>query len=454
MTNQLIIKKGRNLSIKGKPETDLGKAGHSATFGVNVYEFPSIKPKLSVKEQDQVQIGDSLFFDKLNPEVQFVSPASGTVEQIIRGDRRAIQKIIIKSDGAEQYKSFEKYSYDAISKASAETITKALMEGGMWPALIQRPFSIIANAKKAPKSIFVNATHTEPLALSASLALKGKGASLKAGLLALTKLTQGKVFLCVLKSDAIEIEASQLPERVELVEVQGAHPAGNSSTHIHHLDRLAKGQIVWAVKAVHVAMIGSLLTEGKYLPHCTIAVAGPSVQKPGWIQTQIGAEIKSVTKNNISEGLNRFVSGSVLGGLTNDADGFVGFYKQDLTILPEGNKRSFMGWLMPGFNYLSFSRAFASALSPKKAFNVDTNLHGSHRAIVATDIYDRYLPMDILSVPLIKSVLAEDTERAENLGLLECDPEDFSLASFMCPSKIDLCQIIQNGLNQARKELE
>lgn len=454
MINQLVVKKGRNLSIKGKPESDLGLALPSATFGVNVYEFPFIKPKLNIEEQDQVKIGDSLFFDKLNPEIQFVSPASGIVAEIIRGERRAIKRIIIKADKVDTFKTFDKLSLDSIKTATSATIQSALLQGGLWPALIQRPYSTIANPKKTPKSIFVNAVHTEPLSLSATLSLGGKINRLSAGLLALTKLTQGKVYLCVYKSDALDLSTAQLPAGVEIVEVQGAHPAGNTSTHIHHIDRLAKGQIVWTIKAFHVAMMGALLTEGKYPTDCSIAVAGPSVKNPGYIQTKMGAEIQSVTQNNIKDGHHRYISGSVLGGYSNESTGHLSFYKPDLTILPEGNKRSFLGWMMPGLNYLSFSSAFLSALTPNKQFDVDTNLNGSHRAIVATDIYDRYLPMDILTVPLIKSVLAEDVERAEKLGLLECDPEDFALASFMCPSKIDLCQIIQNGLNQARKELE
>jgi len=449
------IKKGRDLNIKGKPETKILRGPKSRRVAVLVDEFPHIKPKLQVAEGDTVEIGTCLFFDKKNPQIRFLSPGGGTVAVIERGERRAIQRIII--DLAENEKSVQLDHWDEgdLDKLSKKDVTDHLLTGGLWPTLRQRPFSCIANPQDTPRSIFINGMNTEPLAGKMDLVMRNQKEAFHAGVKVLNKLTPGSVYLSVGEGGAHNVEAfHDLSEDVKIYEFSGPHPAGTTSVHIYHIERLKKDEVVWTLNAFEAALIGWLFLEGRYPVERTVAVAGQGVIHPQHYHTRLGASLESLTQDNVHPGTMRTISGSVLTGFMNRQNGYLSFYKPDITVIPEGKERKFLGWISPGLNKLSFSRSFLSALIPQKPQDVNTNLHGSLRTIIATDIYDRYMPLDIYALPLVKAVIGQDIDTAERLGILECDPEDFALASFMDPSKLDVCGIIQQGLDLCRKDRE
>jgi Na+-transporting NADH:ubiquinone oxidoreductase subunit A len=305
-----------------------------------------------------------------------------------------------------------------------------------------------------PRSIFVNGMNTEPLSADITLVMLNQKDNFRAGMKVLHSLTAGKIYLSVAPGVTGNIEAFRDNPGVIVTEFSGPHPAGTHSVHIHNLERLRKGETVWTINAYQVTLIGKLFLDGVYPSERVIAVGGSGVKEPQHYLTRVGSTIESILGKNIHEGTMRYIMGSVLTGTQTTKSGYVSFMNPDITVIPEGKKRDFLGWMTPGAGALSFSRAFLSALSPNATRSADTNIHGSLRAIVASDVYDRYFPLDIYTVPLIKSVIGQDTEKAEKLGILECLPEDFALASFMCPSKIDLCGIIDRGLKTIKKENE
>ncbi len=449
------IKKGRNLNILGEPLESVQAAPSTSRVALSAQSFPYIKPKLEVAEGDEVKIGQPLFHDKLHPEVKFVSPGAGKIIQINRGERRSLQSIVIElatNEESVSHKVLEGADFDEIS---VEELKSEMLEGGLWPYLRQRPFATIANPNITPRSIFVNGMSTEPLSAKINILLINQKKAFHTGLKALKRLTNGKVYLSVEKGDIEKIDAFTDLDGVDIHEFSGEHPAGNPSVHILNIQRLKKNEVAWTINAAEVALLGRFFLEGKFPIQRTIALAGPAVLKPQHYLTRLGASIEAITKDKVTtnERLS-YISGSVLNGFLNTDLGYLDFYHSDLTVLAQGKTREFLGWMDPGADKFSFSRSFLSALAPDKPLSVSTNIHGSLRAIVATDLYDKYLPLDIYALPLIKAILAEDIELAEKLGLLECVPEDFALASLMCPSKIDICGIIQSGLEMMKKELE
>ena len=156
--------------------------------------------------------------------------------------------------------------------------------------------------------------------------------------------------------------------------------------------------------------------------------------------------------DNLKKGKNRFISGDVLTGSRIDANGSVGFYDTQITVIPEGDYQEFLGWIAPGLEKFSMSKAFFSWLTPSKKYDLDTNYHGEERTYVVTGQYEKVLPMDIYPMQLIKACLIEDIEMMENLGIYEVSPEDLALCEFVCTSKIEVQSIIRNGLDVIQKE--
>ncbi|MFT5208045.1 MAG: Na+-transporting NADH:ubiquinone oxidoreductase subunit A [Candidatus Omnitrophota bacterium] len=449
------IKKGRNLNILGEPLESVQAAPNTGRVALSAQSFPYIKPKLEVAVGDKVKIGQTLFHDKLHPEVKFVSPGAGTVVEINRGERRSLQNIIIELAAKEDSVSHRVLEGADFEGISLDELKSLMLEGGVWPYLRQRPFATLANPSVTPRSIFINGMSTEPLSAKMNVLLLNQKKAFHAGVKAMKRLTEGKVYLSVEKGDIEKIDAFTDLDGVDIHEFSGEHPAGNPSVHILHIERLKKGEVAWTINAVEVALIGRFLLEGKLPVERIIALAGPAVLEPKHYLTRSGASIQDITKDKLTtHELLSYVSGSVLNGFLNSETGYLAYYRCDLTVLAEGKTRELLGWMDPGADKFSFSRSFLSALNPTKPLSVTTNIHGGLRAIVATDVYDKYLPLDIFALPLIKAIIAEDIDTAEKLGLLECVPEDFALASLMCPSKVDVCHIVQTGLEMIKKELE
>ena len=444
------IKQGRDIKLKGAAPKEIVTLSLPRQVAVVPSDFKGIKASLCVKVNDAVKVGTPLFEDKHCPEIRIVSPVSGRVAAIDRGEKRFLEDIVVESDGRDEAVAFRKFSASEISGLSKEDVEKTLLQSGLWPVLRQRPFSKVAHPHEPPKSIFVHAMNTEPLAPDVDFILQGKEEQFQAGLNVLRRLTKGKVYLCA--KHGSRSKALTQARDVETHYFAGPHPAGNVSTHIHYLDPIHKGDHVWYVEAQDVARAGSLFLEGVYPAERVVAVTGEGAGRKFYAKTIVGAPVSLLLKGSGLEGM-RCVSGSVLAGREVGKDGYLSFYDSQLTVIPAGGKRTFLGWLSPGSDKYTFSRTFVSSfLPPRKEVSLTTDKHGSDRAIVLNHIYDPLVPLDIMVYFLLKAVISEDIEEAERLGILECDEEDFALCSFACPSKTDVGGIIREGLELIERE--
>ncbi len=444
MSKNIKLCKGLDIKLVGKAEARLENAPMAKSYAVSPLDYENITPKLLVKVGDKVEAGSALFFDKNNPRILFTSPVSGVVSAINRGEKRKLLNIAIEPDATQVYKQLTVVD---VAKAERSAIVEMLLESGLWTRIVERPYGIIANPDATPKAIFVSAFDSAPLAPDYNFILKEEKAAIEAGMAVLARLTEGKVHLSARKGDEgfmAEVKG------VEYHTFSGKHPVGNVGVQIHHIDRIAKGDIVWTVNIQDVAMIGRLVMTGKLDMSKTIAVAGSEVEKPCYKRVIAGAAVESIV-GEVKEGV-RIISGDVLTGVATAKDGYLAANANMVTLIPEGDKYEFMGWAMPRFHRFSVSGSYFSWLFPKKSYNLDTNTNGEERPFVVTGLYEKYLPMDVYVSYLLKACLTKDLDKMENLGLYEVLPEDLALCEFVDPSKINMQQVLRDGINLMIKE--
>lgn len=450
MSKIITLRKGLDINLQGKAEETLAEVPRSSEYAVSPLDFEGVTPKLLVKVGDKVKAGTPLFFNKYNERVLFTSPVSGTVTAVNRGEKRKVLNVTVAADERTDYEEFARLEP---SKASREEIVELLLKSGLWPMLVQRPYGIIADPNDVPKAVFISAFDSAPLAPDYNFVLQGEQKNLQAGIEVMRRLTQGKVHLSM---RAGAEGAMPSLRNVELHTFAGKHPVGNVGVQIHHIDPINKGDVVWTVNIQDLAIIGRLFNEGRVDMTKVIAVAGSEVAAPHYVRIVSGASVASILGNNIKPQKPgdsvRIISGNVLTGTKVAADGFIGFYANMLTVIPEGDKYELLGWAMPRCNKFSVSHAYFSWLCPKKSYRLDTNLNGGERPFVVTGLYEQYLPMDIYPMYLLKACLAGDIEKMENLGIYEVVEEDFALCEFVDPSKTEIQQIIRDGINLMIKE--
>ncbi len=443
---EVKISKGKNISLKGAPEKVISEF-LSTTYSVKPINFHGLNPKLSVKVGDSVLAGDSLFFDKDFEKIQFVSPVSGKVEKIIRGEKRKLLEIVIKANKKNRYK---KYNFSENKKFSTDELKDLFFESGLWSLIKQRPFSTVSDPMKLPKSIFISCFDSSPLAPNYDFILSSKGKEFQKGIDVVSSFCVGKIHLNV-NGNSNSVFSKNI-QGVQLNKFYGPHPAGNVGIQIHHIDPINKGDVVWVISPQAVITIGNFFLTNKYQNYKTIAVTGSEVKKPQYFNVFQGVNVYELLKGNLYSGKKRFISGNVLHGDTIEENGHIGFFEDQVTVIPEGDYFELFGWAMPGFKKYSFSRAFLSSLFPQKNLILDTNMHGEERAYVVSGQYESVVPMDIFPVQLIKSILVEDIELMEKLGIYEVAPEDFALCEFACTSKMPVQDILRHGLDLIKKE--
>jgi Na+-transporting NADH:ubiquinone oxidoreductase subunit A len=449
MSRSKKLKKGFDIRLEGIAQKRLAGAVSPVMFGVKPIDFPGLIPKLDVKPGVDVLAGTPVFHDKLRPDIKFTSPVSGKIVSVERGDRRKVLEVIIERAGTG---SVDFGKADA-GKITAEQIKEHLLESGLWPSIRQRPYHVVANPGDQPKSIFISCFDTAPLAPDYNFILENSSlSSFRTGLTALSKLTRGKIHL-VMKGNSADNKVLDGIEGVEKSFFSGPHPAGNVGVHIHHLDPVNKGEVVWYVNFQDVISIGRLFDEGVYRPERIIALTGSEIINPQYFRIVSGGAVSQLVTGNVKAGEHRYISGNVLTGTNIGPEGFLGFYDSQITVIPEGKYHEFFGWAAPGLNKFSFSRTFLSSLIPKKSYKLDTNFHGGERAFVVTGQYEKVVPMDIFPMQLLKAIIAQDIDMMENLGIYEVAEEDFALCEFICPSKIEIQSILRNGLDLMRKEM-
>jgi len=448
------IKKGLNVPITGEPDQVISEGNPAKNVALIGYDYVRMRPTLEVAVGDKVKRGQLLFTDKKMAGVKYTSPAAGTVTAINRGAKRVFESIVIQCDDKEDDITFASYKENQLKTLDPEKVKTNLIESGLWTALRARPFGKVANPADTPHSLFITAMDTNPLAPAVEKILedKVKEKAFINGLIVLSKLTEGKLFLC--KSPGASIPTADL-DKLCVEEFSGPHPAGNVGTHIHFLDPVHREKTVWHIDAQDVAAVGDLFTTGKIPVERVIALAGPLVKKPRLIKTRIGACMESITRDELKENGNetRVISGSVLSGRTvAGAVAFLGRYHQQVSVLGEDRKRSFFGWLSPGFNLFSIKRILLSSLFPRKKFNFNTGVHGGKRSILPIGSYEAVTPMDFVITYLLRALMVDDIEEAENLGCLELCEEDLALCSFVSPSKIEYGPVLRRNLTIIEKE--
>jgi Na+-transporting NADH:ubiquinone oxidoreductase subunit A len=449
------LKKGYTIKLAGSTERTLVEAEKPKYFASQPFDYLGLKPRLEVEEGSSVKIGSPLYSNKEKPEVKFVSPASGKVVQINRGERRKIAEVVIESDDSNAAVDFGSYAEKDLGSLTADEIKKKLLESGMWPMVRQRPFSKIADPDLVPRDIFITGMDTAPLVADPEFILQGEEEYFKAGMKIISRLTEGKVFLTLNGDVKDHLPFLQNPDGVEVHEFSGKHPAGNLSVHIHHIAPINVGDIVWNINAVDIPLIGKLFLTGLYPTERIVAVSGSSIKPEArlYYRTWVGAKVQTlVNEGNLTQDHVRIITGNILRGRKIPESGFIGFYNRTLTVIPEIIQRDLFGWLTPGLDQESFSRTFLSKYFPRSEYIKDTRIHGGKRAFFQTGDYEKMLPMDIYPAQLVKSIMADDVENMLGLGLLEVDDEDFALCSYICPSKIDFGDYIRKGLDVLERE--
>lgn len=449
MSKDIKIKKGLDIRLKGEADKTLSNAPRSRTFAIRPSDFHLVTPKMVLKEGGKLKAGDTVFYSKDNEDIKVVSPVSGTLTAIERGAKRVITRIVIEADQEDVFKDFGKTD---LNSADASTIKKRLLESGCWPFIKQRPYDIIADANEAPKSIFISAYASAPLAADYDFTLQGKESELQAAVTALSKLTEGAVHVSVGKNGTSPFDDLK---DIQLHKVSGPHPSGNVGTQIAKIDPVNKGETVWTVSAQDLVVIGELLLTGKFNAERIVALAGSSVKNPKYYRTKIGAEVSTfVYDSGLEEENVRVISGNVLTGTKISPKGHLGYYNNTVSVIPEGDDYEFFGWNKPVFDKISPSRALTfSWLFPKKKYELDTNTNGEHRAFVVTGNYEEVFPLDMYPLQMLKACMVQDLDQMEALGMYEVAPEDFALTEFICVSKQPHQQIIRNGLDQMIKEI-
>jgi len=450
MSDVLKIRRGTNIKLKGEAEKILTDASRAETFAIKPPDFEGIKPKVTVKVGDEVKAGTVLMYDKNNEKVKFTSPVSGEVAEIKRGDKRKLLEIIVLGDKEDKFEDFGAADPNSLSR---DEVTKKICDAGVWPFIRQRPYDVIANPDESPKSIFITAYDSAPLAPDNDFIFHGQGASFQKGIDALSKLTDGKVHLTV-DGSAKADEAFTNASNVVLHKVAGPHPAGNVGVHIHNFDPIGRGEVVWTLNAQDVLTIGRLFESGKFDASRVIAVCGSQVSDPKYFKTILGTSSKKFFEDMVkSDRDSRYISGNVLSGTKIDKEGYLGFYDYQLTVIPEGGEPRMFGWILPNPDKFSIHRSMVSWLQPSKAYDLNAEMNGEERPFVVTEEYEKVFPFDIYPVQLIKAIMVEDIELMEALGIYEVAPEDFALCEVVCTSKIPAQTIVREGLSMLKSEM-
>ena len=451
MSKNIVLKKGLNIPIAGEAELRVSKAIAPGIVAVCPTDFKGLLPRLLVKEGDSVLCGSPVIADKKNPDILLASPVSGTVKELVRGDKRKLLAVLIEADDEQKSVDFGKKDVDGLD---ADAVRSAILQAGLWPWLVQRPYGILANPLETPRDIFVSAFNSAPLAVDSEFCYDGEAKAIQAGVSALAKLTAGKVHVS-LEAGREHSPLARL-QNAEIHFFKGKHPAGNVGVQIANIKPIQKGETVWTVSPAGLAAIGKLFVTGKYNVSRKVAVCGPMAIEPSYIQTVPGMPMKTLAPfyGNLPEGV-RFISGNVLSGRNVGEAGYLGFFDDQITLIREGVDKELLGWARP-LRYKQYSRdhSYFSWLTPWRKYEMDTNLHGGPRAFMMNDgYYSKVLPMDIYPVYLAKACLASDIDKMERFGIYEVLPEDLATCEFIDPSKNNIQDIIAQGINLMLKEM-
>lgn len=454
MSKTIVLKKGLNIPVSGIAEKCLSKTMNCDVVAVQPSDFKGLLPRLLVKEGDSVLAGSPVLSDKKNPDIIITSPISGTVKEIVRGEKRKLLAVLIQTGSEQKSVDFGKKSPDALS---ADEIKAELLKGGLWPFLIQRPYGVLADPAATPKAVFVSAIASAPLAADPDYAFAGDVQFIQLGINALAKIAKVHISF-----DAGTYSTSPLAKLsgAEAHVFKGKYPIGSLGVQISHISPIVKGDIVWTVSLQGLAAIGKYFATGRYDVRRMVAVSGPMCLEPSYISTVPGMPMKDLKPYyGTNEEDCRIISGDIMSGRTVGENGYIGFHDNTATLIKEGTEKELLGWARPfRVNQYSADHTYfkwcLGWLSPKKDFEMTTNLHGGPRAFVMSDgYYAKFLPMDIYPLYLVKACIAGDIEKMEKFGIYEVLPEDLAICEFADPSKNYIQDIIAQGIDLMLKEM-
>jgi len=443
----ITIKKGLDVPVNGTPQQVIHDGPSIKTVAILGEEYVGMRPTMHVKVGDRVKKGQVLFADKKNEGVLFTAPAAGVVTEINRGEKRVLQSVVIEIDGDEQ-ETFTSYPASELASIAREDVVSNLVKSGLWTAIRTRPYSKTPAVDAEPEAIFVSAMDTNPLAADPAVIIKESSDAFTQGLTVLKRLTANEVF--VSKAPGADVPVA---DGVTVNEFAGKHPAGLVGTHIHFLKPVGAEKFVWHVGYQDVIAIGKLFTTGELDSSRVVSLAGPAAKNPRLVRTLVGASTAELAAGEVNEGEVRLVSGSLLQGVTaQGVHGYLGRYHVQVAMLAEGREKEFIGYMYPGPNKFSVTRAYMSHFFPSKLFNMTTTTNGSARAMVPIGNYERVMPLDMLPTLLLRDLCAGDTDGAQQLGALELDEEDLALCTFVCPGKTDYGVLLRDCLTTIERE--
>ena len=443
--NLIKLSKGLDIHLQGKAEEKKIQLKSNGKYALMPDDFEGVTPKVVVKEGDKVKAGDALFVNKQFPQVKFASPVSGTVREVVRGERRKVLCIKVDADAQQEFTDFGKRD---VSSLSGEQVINALLEAGLFGYINQLPYAVSTNPETMPKAIFVSALRDKPLAADFEYEVKGQEQDFQTGLTALSKIA--KTYLGVGVNSALKGVKD-----AEVYVFDGKCPAGNVGVQVNHIDSVNKGEVVWTIGDPSVVLfIGRLFNTGKVNLTRTVALCGSEITNPAYVDMLVGEELSTLLSNSYDASKSvRIINGNVLTGKPTTKEGFLGAHSSEITVIPEGNDADEMlGWILPRLKQFSVNRSYFSWLCGKKAYALDARVKGGERHMIMSGEYDKVLPMDIYGEYLIKAIITGDIDRQEALGIYEVAPEDFALAEFVDSSKLELQRIVREGLNILRKE--
>ncbi len=441
MAKVIKLRKGLDVNLKGKAALETLTVACPGEYALVPDDFVGVKPKVVVKEGDSVKAGDALFVDKLHPEVKFVSPVSGTVSLVERGDRRKLLSVRVKADQNQEAREFDVKG----------NVKEVLLKSGMFAFFRSRPYDVVANPDEQPKAIFVTAFNSMPLSQDFDYILKGQEKEFQAGISALSKIAKVELGVSVKQTN----DALKNAKDCNVTLYDGPAPAGNVGVQINQISPINKGEVVWTLSGEEVIFIGRLMTTGKVDLTRTIALAGSEVQTPKYFKVKVGQQLTTLLNGQLDQSKSlRIINGNVMTGFKTCKEGYLAAHATEVNVIPEGNDvDEFMGWINPlRTKEFSTSRSYWSWLCPKKEYALDARVKGSERHMIVGGEYDKVFPMDIYAGYLVKAIITGDIDRQEALGIYEVAPEDFAIAEFIDSSKLELQRIVREGLNILRRE--
>ena len=443
-------KRGLDLPINGSPKQTIEDGPSTRQVAVVGYDYPGMKPTMEVRQGDRVKAGQLIFTDNKTPGVKFTAPASGTVVSVSRGDKRVFESLVIEVDPEAESETFVAYPSEQLRTLERHSVVENLVDSGEWTAIRTRPYSKVPQPDSpAPDALFITASDTRPLCADPALFINEHPEAFLAGIDALARLTEGKVYLCSNAGASLPITDNP---QVQSEQFSGPHPAGNAGTHIHFLHPVHTNRNVWYVGYQDVIAIGYLFTSGKQFFDRVISLAGPEVIRPRLVRTRLGASIDDLSAGELSDGNNRVISDSVLDGRkASGATAYLGRFHNQVSVIHEGTERELLEFVMPGANKFSLTRLYLGAFGNRK-FNMSTSTEGSTRSIIPIGSYEQVMPLDILPTQLLRALVVSDFDASVELGVLELDEEDIALCTYACPGKYEYGPYLRQMLTRIETE--